>query len=365
MQLIPSNSAAMGGETKAIIRKQEHAMNKRGNSKVYFIAEIGGNHEGDFSVAKDLLHQAIESGAHAAKFQAYTGDGIANKVVDPSRVKHFNKFTLSLDHHVELAEMCENANVDYMASVWNEDMLRHLVPYMKYVKIGSGDLTNYKFFSLLAHYQKPLILSTGLSTEEEVAGAVATIDQCYQEHDLGNLSHYLLQCTSMYPIEFSDANLNVMKSYSKLFPNYKIGYSDHTSGTTAIQVAIAMGAEMIEAHFTDRAIKSDFRDHIVSKTMAEFQDLIKFSEQVHELQGSFKKSLLDIEKENGHEISFRRSLYLNKTLKRGSKIKEEDIVVLRPASGIPASQYSDLVGKRLLRDVEALELFHWHDVEDE
>ena len=143
-------------------------MNTENKTNVYFIAEIGGNHEGDFSLAKDLLNQAIECGVDAVKFQAYTGEGIANRLVDPDRVKHFNRFTLSLDDHIELAEICLKRNVDYMASVWNEEMLCQLVPYMRFVKVGSGDLTNYKFFEILSSYQKPIVLSTGIADIQEV-----------------------------------------------------------------------------------------------------------------------------------------------------------------------------------------------------
>jgi N,N'-diacetyllegionaminate synthase len=339
-------------------------MKTREMHDVYVIAEIGGNHEGDFGLAKELLNQAVEAGVDAIKFQAYTGDGIANKVVDPDRVKHFNKFTLSLENHIELAEMCLNSNVDYLASVWNENMLHSLIPYMKYVKVGSGDLTNYRFFELISLHKKPLIISTGLSSEQEVIDAVRAVDGFYQDFKMGDQRHALLQCTSMYPIEYSDANLNVMHKYKKLFPNYKVGYSDHTIGTTAIQVAISMGAKVIEAHFTDKKIKSDFRDHKVSKTVDEFKDIIKFSQQVKQLQGSQKKSLLEIEKAHGHEVSFRRSLYLNKKLTAGAIILENDIVVLRPAVGIPASEFKNLIGKRLVRSKEALEVIDWDDFED-
>lgn len=341
-----------------------HIINTPETHDVYMIAEIGGNHEGDLGLAKELLNQAIESGVNAVKFQAYTGEGIANKLVDPNRVKHFNKFTLSLDNHIELAEMCLNTNVDYLASVWNENMLSGLIPYMKYVKVGSGDLTNYRFFELISSHKKPLIVSTGLSSEQEVIEAVRVIDEYYQDCEMGEQSHALLQCTSMYPIEFSDANLNVMSRFKELFPNYKIGYSDHTVGTTAIQVAISMGARVIEAHFTDKNIKSDFRDHKVSKTIDEFKDIIKFAQHVKQLQGSCNKSLLEIEKAQGHDVSFRRSLYLNKDLPAGTIIREEDIVVLRPAAGIPASEYKNLIGKKLIRKKVALEVVEWHDLED-
>ncbi len=330
---------------------------------VYIIAEIGGNHEGDFGLAKELLNQAVDSGVNAVKFQAYTGEGIANKVVDPSRVKHFNKFTLSLENHIELAEMCINSKVDYLASVWNKDMLQGLIPYMKHVKVGSGDLTNYRFFELISAYKKPLIISTGLSSEQEVIDAVKAIDRYYRDCEMGEQKHALLQCTSMYPIEYSDANLNVMHRFKELFPNYQIGYSDHTIGTTAIQVAISMGAKVIEAHFTDKKIKSDFRDHKVSKTIDEFKEIIKFSKQVKQLQGSNKKSLLEIEKAHGHEVSFRRSLYLNKKLPAGAVIGEQDVIALRPAAGIPASEFYSLLGKKLVRTKEALEIIEWHDFE--
>ena len=317
-------------------------MRKQTETGVYFIAEIGGNHEGDFGLAKDLLWQAIGSGVNAVKFQVYTGDGITNRNIDPKRAAHFDKFTLSTKQHLELAEICKNNQVDYLASVWNEELLGLFVEYMRYIKVGSGDLTNYRFLQLLSKYNKPLILSTGLAELAEVESAVGYLKACFNNTDVAELKHTVLQCTSMYPILDSDAHLNVMNTYRRLFPCFDVGYSDHTNGITAIEVALCMGASMIEAHFTDRSIKSDFRDHLVSKTSQEFRDLISFSKKVKEIKGSDQKTLLDIEKQNGHDKSFRRSLYLKKFKNKGSVVLEGDITVLRPVDGIEANYFDDV-----------------------
>ena len=128
-------------------------------------------------------------------------------------------------------------------------MLCQLVPYMRFVKVGSGDLTNYKFFEILSSYQKPIVLSTGIADIQEVEAAVNMIEKFYSSCDLGNLNHHILQCTSMYPIEFSDANLNVMGTYKNLFPDYQVGYSDHTIGTTAISGCNSYGSKDYRSPF--------------------------------------------------------------------------------------------------------------------
>lgn len=307
------------------------------------IAEIGGNHEGDFEYAQRLTELAIESDVDYIKFQIYTGDTLVNPIENPIRNKHFKKFELLEKQHIALAEMCQAANIGYMASVWEPNFADWIDAYSKIYKIGSGDFTAYPIIEAFSKFKKPLLLSSGLSTMQEVKEVVAftkSLDPLYQ--DPNNLA--LLQCTSMYPIPFEDANLKTMANFKKE-THIPIGYSDHTEGSYALEIAVAMGAEILEFHFTDSREGKEFRDHKVSLTRDEVQELIKKISHIKALQGDGIKTCREVEEH--HHLSFRRGAYLNKDMKAGEIIKVEDLVYLRPNHGIDARDYQKLIGKKL------------------
>lgn len=325
------------------------------------IAEIGGNHEGDFEYAKKLTQLAIESGADYVKFQIYTGDGLVSKIESPDRNQHFKKFELSPDQHIELANLCKCQGVGYTASVWNFDALEWINPHMDFYKVGSGDLTAFPMLRELTKYQKPILISTGLATEKEVIEAVEFLrnqNDFYRKED----SIAILQCTSMYPIKNSDANLNVMHTFKKKL-NCAVGYSDHTEGSYAMEIAVAMGAQVLEFHFTDSREGKTFRDHKVSLTKDEVQQLSKKIVLIQELKGSATKQVLDIEKDNGHEISFRRAVYPSKDIKKGELFTEENLTVLRPLHGIDAREYDKIIGKKAKKDLTQYEKMSWDYIE--
>ena len=216
----------------------------RSKNEVYIIAEIGGNHEGNFEYAKELTKLAALSGADAVKFQVYTGDSLVNKRYDPTRNKHFKKFELSKEQYIELAELCDDLDITFMASVWDIDAFSYIDKYMPIYKVGSGDMTAYNLIKKMVLTVKPIILSTGLATFNEVKSVISFIESIDQRY-IENKKLALLQCTSMYPIPDSDANLNVINTYIDKF-DIPIGYSDHTVGMDAIEISVAMGAKIIE-----------------------------------------------------------------------------------------------------------------------
>lgn len=331
--------------------------NWKGKHGPLLIAEIGGNHEGDFEYAKRLTQLAIDSGADYVKFQIYTGDGIVSKVESPDRNQHFKKFELSPEQHIELAEMCKSQKVGYTASVWNFDAFDWINPFMDFFKVGSGDLTAYPMLRELAKYKKTILISTGLATEKEVVEAVAFLrkqNDFYKKED----SIAVLQCTSMYPIKNSDANLNVMHRFKELL-NCTVGYSDHTEGSYAMEVAVAMGAEVLEFHFTDDRTGKTFRDHKVSLTKDEVHKLIEKIKLIETLKGSSEKKVLPIEEENGHELSFRRAVYPSKDIKKGDTLTEDNLTILRPLHGIDARNYAQLIDKKALKDLEKYQKLSW------
>lgn len=315
------------------------------------IAEIGGNHEGDFEYAKELARLAVGSGADYVKFQLYRGDTLVSPVESPDRNRHFKTFELDKEQHLELARLCEEGGVRYMASVWDLEMLEWIDPHLPVYKIGSGDLNAYPVIAEFARRGKPIILSTGLSTLDEVAGAVEFlrgVNPAYRDPEM----LAVLQCTSMYPIDDSDANLRVMDTLRDRL-GVAIGYSDHTVGTLALEAATARGAQVLEFHFTDTREGKTFRDHKVSLTADEVRELAPRLRRIRSMLGDGDKRPLACELETDHVTSFRRAAYARRDLPAGHTVSADDLVYLRPNHGVDARQAHRLIGKVTARPVTA------------
>jgi len=320
------------------------------------IAEIGGNHEGDFDYALRLTELAIAADVDYIKFQMYSGDSLVSRMEGAQRNQHFKKFELTREKYIQLAEMCQEANVGFMASVWNPEYIHWIDPYMPIYKIGSGDMTAYPVIREIAKTGKPMIISTGLSNLQEVLETVEflqALDARYQDPDM----LALLQCTSMYPISFKDANLSVMNLLRQA-TGLSVGYSDHTEGSLALEVAVAMGAQILEFHFTDSREGKTFRDHKVSLTKDEVIDLGRKINQIQSLQGNPLKRPLEVEAE--HRNSFRRAVYPAADLPAGTLLQAKDLVTLRPNHGIDAREFDQLIGKKLETDVTMHQKLDWN-----
>lgn len=340
-------------------KKLRSNMSFTGKYGPLLIAEIGGNHEGDFDYAKKLTELAIESDADIIKFQIYSGNTLVNPVESPDRHKHFKKFELSRQQYVELAKLVTFSGKKFMASIWDADMIDWVDEYNPIYKVGSGDLLAWPLLAELASREKPIILSTGLATEEEV---LATVDFLRKCNSLYVDSNYLavLQCTSMYPIPKSAANLNVMLRLGDL-TKASIGYSDHTEGSDALKVAVSMGAKVLEFHFTDDRENKTFRDHKVSLTKDEVHDLIEYSKMVDLLQGNDIKQPVPVEIDSGHVESFRRAVYLVKDLPEGHTVSSEDLTILRPSHGLSSRYVNNIIGLKTTRSIRALEKLSLED----
>ena len=326
---------------------------------VYIIAEIGGNHEGQFDKALELLDLAVDAGADAVKFQIYTGETLVNKCEAPSRVKHFDKFALTESEYEKLALQCKARNVDFCASVWSEHLIEKFAHYMPYLKVGSGDLTAYPILKKLARLSKPIVLSTGLATLEEVKNTIEYICEVNDIYKKPNMLA-ILQCTSMYPIPDTDANLSVISTFKNEFP-YPIGYSDHTRSTYAAEIAVALGATILELHFTDNKDSTTFRDHLVSFNATDLVMLRKKINLIQNLLGDGIKRPMTSEIENDHLSSFRRALYPKRAIQKGEIVSEEDFIALRPAHGLSASYINNLNGKKAEKNLNELEVISSSD----
>lgn len=347
-----TNPARLGvREIYALATREELPSPWCGESGPLLIAEIGGNHEGDFAVAKHMAEKAIGSGADCVKFQIYRGQSLVSPVESPDRYAHFQRFELEPEQHIELAEMCHSARVQYLSSVWDMEMLEWIDPYLKFYKIGSGDLTAWPLLRQFAKRGKPILLSTGLATLDEVLQAVEQIQSVDARYERPEWL-CLLQCTSMYPIPDADAQLRVMDALRER-TRLAVGYSDHTVGSDAIRTAVGMGAEVIEFHFTDSRGGKTFRDHKLSLNADEVQTLKKDLEQIAAFRGDGIKVPQTSELEHGHDESFRRAVYTRRPIKKGESISEDDLVLLRPAHGTDARDTSLVSGARALQDIEA------------
>ncbi len=330
--------------------------------KYFVIAEIGGNHEGDYDYARKLLLDAAESGADAVKFQMYKPDKLVSKVEDEQRNRHFSKFSLTDEQYVGLARLAQEKGIIFMCSVWDLASLELLDSYIPIHKVGSGDLTNYPMLEALAKTGKPLLIATAMATLEEIRQTVDYIDKVNPDViKKGKL--VIMQCVAMYGSPRDEfANLAVLENLKREFPNIVIGYSDHTEGILAAQYAAAMGARVLELHFTDDKSR-DFRDHHFSVTREEMKELVGNLGRLASMLGTGKKEPVK-EVETDDRISeFRRACYFNRDMKSGDIVGRNNLDTLRPNKGISAVHYYSLIGKRLIRDKKAYEHLEFGDIE--
>ena len=314
-----------------------------GQSGVFTIAEIGGNHEGDFEYAKNLVEQAILTDVDSIKLQIYTPDLIVNPIEDSLRNKHFSKFALDRDQNIELLNIIRSAGKKTMASVWSIEELVYFAPYLDYIKVGSGDFTDKTILKEIVRLNKPVVISAGLSKEKDVISIISYLINQGMKEDL----ICLLQCTSMYPIPPSEANLNVVQRFQEIFPTIMVGYSDHTVGTSALMKSVSMGAKVLEFHFTDNNKDRGFRDHLVSLEQNDVAKLVRWIREDYVMRGSHIKRLTPSEMSSRHSKSFRKALYPARDLPVNHIISAEDLIALRPEHGWPAHKLDELVGRKL------------------
>ena len=311
------------------------------------IAEIGGNHEGSFDYAKKLLHDVAGTGAQVAKFQTYSAGKIVSSKESPARHAHFKKFELSLEQFEELANLAKADGLTFMTSVWDIESLEALAPHLPMLKIGSGDLTNYPMLEAVAKLDKPVILSTAMSTLEDVRGAVKFLDQV-NPRLIPDRELAVLHCVAMYGAPRDEyANLRSIFALQDAFPNIPVGYSDHTIGTYACELALAMGSSVLEFHFTDDPAR-EFRDHALSKTKEETTHLAAKARQIRSMLGVYGKQPVSAVETAERIKEFRRGVYAARDLKAGTVLTRDDLSTLRPAAGLDARMYFDCIGRKVV-----------------
>ena len=330
--------------------------------KPYLIAEAGVNHEGSMELAKRLIDEAAEGGAHAIKFQTYRADTIASKdspyywdlSKEPTRSQHelfkkYDKFWKK--EYEELKVYCDKAGIEFMSTPFDVESALFLNDLMPVFKISSSDITNFNFIELQCSFGKPIILSTGASNLWEVQEAVDIIEK----H--GN-QLCLMHCVLNYPTPNRNANLGMIWDLKRKFPQHVPGYSDHTlpQNMEVIHSAVLLGAAVIEKHFThDKSLPGNDHYHAMDK-----DDLSLFWkrwESTQELLGSFKLEALP--DEEPARKNARRSLVAARNIPAGKIIEERDLTWKRPAHGISAKYYKNLIGKKCVQDIQDDVVLKW------
>lgn len=338
-------------------------------SNLDFILEIGVNHENNLQNAIELVHAAKRSGARTVKFQTYTAEKIAapispsywdlNEEPTNSQVELFKKYdSFTLRDYEVLIKLCNQLDIEFLTSCFDEEWVEQLNPFLSRYKVASADITNFQLLSHIAKKNKPILLSTGAATFDEIDNAIELI----RRYTSSKIS--LMHCVLNYPTLSENASLSRITELKSNFPGYQIGYSDHTKpidSHVAILVAQSLGATVFEKHFTnDKSLKGNdhyhaFDERDVASILSKIQvveDMLSFDEE------SF------IEKQGPARCFARRGLYARSNLRQGEIISNEMIISLRPIpeGGISAEQVSDLIGKTLLIDVKRGDILRFKDM---
>jgi N,N'-diacetyllegionaminate synthase len=309
-------------------------------NSLFYIAEIGSAHEGSFPNAIKLITEACKSNADCVKIQIYKAEKLVAKKYDLKRFLHFKKMELKIWQYIILAKICKKFKKLFCASIWDKDLIFKFKNYVDIFKVGSGDLTNYEIIEKITETNKPLIISVGLSNFNEIKKTLDFIKTKNKKYLKAKVA--LLHCNTAYPTPLNDVNLKQMLLLKKKF-KLTTGYSDHTIGDSAIIYAKAMGAEIIEKHFSNDISKTTFRDHQISLNKT---GVNAFLEKIN-LLFNFKKSKLTASEINqNNEKSFRRSIYAHKNIKIGEKFTKNNLISLRPFIGVSADNIISLYKKK-------------------
>lgn len=323
--------------------------------RTYIIAEAGVNHNGQLDLALKLCDAAKEAGVDAVKFQTWKTENIVtaqarqaayqteNTGVEESQFDMLKKLELSYDHFRYIQEYCKKIGIEFLSTPDEEESLAFLVSLgLPFIKVGSGEVTNVLYLRKIASYGKPVILSTGMSTLAQVATAYDTLLAS------GAPKVSLLHCTTNYPCPYDEVNLRAMLTLKEAF-KCQVGYSDHTMGTEIPVAAVAMGAEIIEKHFTlDRTMEGP--DHKASLEPAELKLMVEQIRHIEAGLGDGIKRPNKSEAENAKVVQ--KSILAKRPIKQGETLTEDMLVAKRAGEGISVKYWDMVVGAYAIRDFE-------------
>lgn len=327
-------------------------------SKVLIIAEAGVNHNGNIDIAKKLVDEAKRCGADIVKFQTFNPKKLASKHavmaeyqkenlgVEESQEKMLSKLTLRQEDYIELAAYCRSIGIIFLSTPFEIESVHFLEALQEIWKIPSGEITNYPYLVEIAKTGKEIILSTGMSTLEEVDAALDVL----KENGAGKIT--VLHCTTNYPAPMRDVNLKAMITLRN-HCGCSVGYSDHTKGIEVPIAAVALGAEVIEKHFTlDRHMEGP--DHKASLEPDELKLMIDAIRNIESALGDGIKIPSDSEKANLTIV--RKSIIAARKITKGEFLTEENLTTKRPGTGISPMKWVKVLGTKAVRDFSEDEL---------
>ncbi|MFD1093956.1 N-acetylneuraminate synthase [Providencia vermicola] len=330
-------------------------------NNVFIIAEAGVNHNGNFELAKQLIDAAVDAGVDAVKFQTWktellvTKDAqmaeyqIENTKVEETQFEMLKRLELSYDDFIELKEYCVEKHIIFMSTPDEEQSANFLNSLQDVFKIGSGELTNTPFLRHIANFGKPVILSTGMGYLSEIEHAIFTLLNA----GLSLQQITVLHATTDYPTSPEDVNLLAMTTIKNAFPGITIGYSDHTLGIEIPIAAVALGAKVIEKHFTlDKNM--DGPDHKASLEPIELSNMVKAIRNIEHALGTGWKVPTETEKLNRDIV--RKSIIAKKVIPLGAHITEDMLEIKRPGNGIPPTRWDEVIGSIAKKDYQIGEL---------
>ncbi len=328
---------------------------------VFIIAEAGVNHNGNLEIAKKLIDVAVESGADAVKFQTFKAENLVNFYAEmaeyqkknlgkvKSQIEMLKELELSFDDFEELKKYCDEKEIIFLSTPFDIESARFLRDLgLDIFKIASGEITNYPLLKEIGSYGKQIILSTGMADLGEIEDALdVLIENGTKEEDIT-----VLHCNTEYPTPFEDVNLRAMLTIKEAF-KVNVGYSDHTPGIEVPVAAVALGAVVIEKHFTlDKELPGP--DHKASLEPYELKAMVNAIRNIEKALGNGIKKPSKSEKKN---ISVaRKSIVAKRDIKKGEIFTEENLTVKRPGTGISPMRWKEIIGKKAPRDFKKDEI---------
>lgn len=338
----------------------------------YFVADIAANHDGDLGRAKDLIYLCAEAQADAAKFQHFLAGTIVSDYGfkklgghlshqaswNKSVFQVYEEASLPREWSEVLKETCERVGIDYFTAPYDLSLVDVLAPHVCAWKLGSGDITWHAMIERLARAGKPFFMATGASNMEEVRMAVDIARK--HTDDL-----VLMQCNTNYtasPENFQYIALNVLKTYAREFPDVVLGLSDHTSGHATTLGAVALGARVVEKHFTDDTSRKG-PDHRFSMDPGSWKEMVDRTRELEASLGSEEKRVMPNESDT--VVVQRRAIRAAVHIRKGQTIAQGDLTVLRPCpeDALPPYRIGELLGKRSLREIDEGDIVRLSDLE--
>jgi sialic acid synthase SpsE len=319
--------------------------------EVLVVAEIGNNHEGDFARAEEMIARAAASGAQAVKFQTIVPERLVSPL-QPARIEQLRRYAFSYEQFARLADTAHRAGVMFLSTPFDVESVSYLDSLVPAFKIASGDNDFSALLEAVAGTAKPVILSTGMASVADVQRACHTIETVWRTRDVSP-GIVPLHCVSAYPVPDGASNLLAIRTLARE-TGRTVGYSDHTLGIEAAVLAVALGARVIEKHFTLSKTQSDFRDHQLSADPSELTELVRRVSAVLAMLGDGLKAMQPVEEAVAKAA--RRSVVVRRDLPAGHVLSIVDLDWLRPGGGLRPGQEGEVLGRQLRRSLAAGEM---------